>query len=70
MRYPIDFIGDRKSLVVNSRSDLLNWLKLLHPNMIDDIRKMYSNGVSDSVMDKYARYIKAPIRAANSGKGK
>ena len=58
MRYRIEFFGDRKSLVVNSRSDLLKWLKLLHPNTIEDIRKLYRSGVSDSVMEKYARYIK------------
>ena len=58
MRYRIDFVGDQKSLAVNSRSDLLKWLKQLHPNMIDDIRKIYSNGVSDSVMDLYEKYMR------------
>lgn len=58
MRYRIDFVGDQKSLAVNSRSDLLKWLKHLHPNMIDDIRKIYSNGVSDSVMDLYEKYMR------------
>lgn len=58
MRYRIDFVGDQKSLAVNSRSDLLKWLKQLHPNMIDDIRKIYSNGVSDSVMDLDEKYMR------------
>ena len=58
MRYRIDFVGDQKSLAVNSRSDLLKWLKQLHPNMIDDTRKIYSNGVSDSVMDLYEKYMR------------
>ena len=57
MRYRIDFVGDQKSLAVNSRSDLLKWLKQLHPNMIDDIRKIYRGGVSDSVMEVYQKYI-------------
>lgn len=57
MRYRIDFVGDQKSLAVNSRSDLLKWLKQLRPNMIDDIRKIYSNGVSDSVMEIHQKYI-------------
>lgn len=59
MRYRIDFYGDRQSLVVNSRKDLLDWLKLLHPNTIEDIRKLYNSGVSDSVIDVYDKYISA-----------
>lgn len=58
MRYRIDFIGDQKSLAVNSRSDLLKWSKQLPQNMIDDVRKIYSSGVSDSVMDLYKKYMR------------
>lgn len=58
MRYRIDFCGERQSLVVNSRRDLLDWLKLLHPNTIEDIRKVYKSGVSDSVMEIYEKYIR------------
>lgn len=58
MRYRIDFIGERRSMVVNSRKDLLSWLKLLHPNTIEDVRKVYESGVSDSVMDKYQKHIR------------
>lgn len=57
MRYRIDFAGNQKSLTVNSRSDLLKWLKMLHPNVIYDIRKIYNSGVSDSVMDIYYKQI-------------
>lgn len=58
MRYRIDFCGERQILVVNSRRDLLDWLKLLHPNTIEDIRKVYKSGVSDSVMEIYEKYIR------------
>ncbi|WP_270643950.1 hypothetical protein [Merdimonas faecis] len=57
MRYRIDFTGERRSMVVNNRSELLEWLKLLHPNTIEDIRKLYKSGVSDSVLETYQKYI-------------
>lgn len=63
MRYRIDFYGERRSMVVNSRKDLLDWLKLLHPGTIEDIRKLYNSGVSDSVMDAYVKYIGKEDRA-------
>ncbi len=58
MRYRIDFCGERQSLVVNSRRDLLDWLKLLHPNTIEDIRKLYNSGISYSVIGTYDKYIR------------
>ena len=57
MRYCIDFTGEHRSMVVNNRSELLGWLKLLHPNTIEDIRKLYRSGVSDSVLETYQKYI-------------
>lgn len=63
MRYRIDFYGDRRSMVVNNRKDLLDWLKLLHPNTIEDIRKLYNSGVSDSVIETYQKYIKSPYQS-------
>lgn len=59
MRYRIDFMGERRSMVVNNRSELLEWLKLLHPNTIEDIRKLYKRGVSDSVLETYQKCIRS-----------
>lgn len=59
MRYRIDFTGERRSMVVDSRKDLLDWLKLLHPNTIEDIRKLYASGVSDSVLEICQKYIRS-----------
>jgi len=59
MRYRIDFTGERRSMVVNNRSELLGWLKLLHPNTIEDVRKLYKSGVSDSVLEIYQKYIRS-----------
>lgn len=41
----------------NSRKDLLDWLKALKDEKVVDIRKVYKNGVTDSVMDNYRRYL-------------
>ncbi|HQL99851.1 MAG TPA: hypothetical protein PLH98_04730 [Ruminococcus flavefaciens] len=42
----------------NSRKDLLDWLKALKDEKVVDIRKVYKNGVTDSVIDNYRRYLK------------
>ena len=35
----------------------LEWLKLLKDEEITDIRKIYKNGVTDSVFEKYQNYV-------------
>jgi len=57
MRYRIEYADGRCCNYANSRSDLLDWLKLLSGEVITDIRKVYKNGIMDSVMDKYKNYI-------------
>ena len=37
---------------------LLDWLKALKDEKIVDIRKVYKNGVTDSVIDSYRSYLK------------
>ena len=44
-------------MMKENRSDLLHWLKILKDEQINDIRKIYKTGISDSVFDKYTRYI-------------
>ena len=58
MRYRIEYADGRCSNFANSRKDLLDWLKLLKHEKIADIRKVYKNGVTDSVLDNYRRYLK------------
>ena len=58
MRYRIEYADRRCCNFANSRKDLLDWLKLLKHEKIADIRKVYKNGVTDSVLDNYRRYIK------------
>ena len=57
MRYRIEYADGRCCNFANSRKDLLDWLKALKDEKIVDIRKVYKNGVTDSVMDIYRRYL-------------
>lgn len=56
MRYRIEYSGGRCCKVAGSSKDLIEWLRLLKDESITDIRKLYKSGVSDSVMEKYAKY--------------
>lgn len=57
MEYRIEYANGKCYNFAHSREDLIDWLKILKDEAISDIRKLYKNGVSDSVMDKYERYI-------------
>ena len=57
MRYRIEYADGRCCNFANSRKDLLEWLKLLKDEEITDIRKIYKNGVTDSVLEKYRNYV-------------
>ena len=57
MRYRIEYADGRCCNFANSRKDLLEWLKLLKNEEIKDIRKIYKNGVTDSVLEKYKNYL-------------
>lgn len=57
MKYRIEYADGKCNNYANGRKDLLEWLKLLKEEAISDIRKVYKSGVSDSVMEKYEKYI-------------
>jgi len=57
MVYRIEYENGKCCNFAHSRADLIDWLKILKDEAISDIRKLYKSGVSDSVMDKYERYI-------------
>lgn len=58
MRYRIEYADGRCCNFANSSKNLIEWLKLSKDETITDIRKLYKNGVSDSVMETYAKYIR------------
>lgn len=57
MRYRIEYADRKCCNFANGRADLLDRLKLLKDEVITDIRKLYKNGVSDSVLEEYEKYI-------------
>lgn len=56
MKYRIEYTG-KPCKVVNSSRELIQYLVNLKNETITDIRKLYKNGVSDSVMETYQRFI-------------
>ena len=57
MEYRIEYANGRCRNYAHSRKDLLEWLALLKDEVISDIRKVYKNGIEDSVLEKYECYI-------------
>lgn len=58
MRYRIEYTEGSCCSFANSRKDLVERLKTIKSETVTDIRKLYKSGVSDSVMGKYAGYIR------------
>lgn len=58
MRYRIEYVDGGYCNFANSRKNLLDWLKALKDEKVVDIRKVYKNGVTDSVIDSYRSYLK------------
>lgn len=58
MKYRIEFADRRCCSIANSRKELIQRLQTLDRGTVEDIRKIYKSGVSDSVKDIYDRYTK------------
>lgn len=59
MKYRIEFADRRCCSIANSRKELIERLQSLDRGTVEDIRKVYKSGVSESVIDIYERYITA-----------
>ena len=57
MKYRIEYAEGKCCNFANSSKELIGQLEQSKDETITDIRKLYKNGVSDSVMDVYAKYI-------------
>ena len=57
MKYRIEYTEGRYSDFANGRQELIRQIKAAAPGTIADIRKLYQSGVSDSVKEKYGKYI-------------
>lgn len=58
MTYKIEYADGKCCNFAYSHKDLIDWLYLLRDETITDIKKMYRNGTSVSVMDKYRKHMK------------
>ncbi len=56
MKYRIEYIDGRHCDFADSRKDLIK--KLQGDTGITDIRKVYKNGTTDSVMEIYKKYLR------------
>ena len=57
MTYRIEYENGQHCNYAHSRKDLLELLKILKNKQISDIRKIWKNGTSQTVMDIYKEYI-------------
>lgn len=62
MKYRIDDENGQHSRVVSNRDELLKQLKK-NADAVIDIVKEYKSGVSDSVQEKYEKYLKSPYQS-------
>lgn len=68
MEYRIEYARGKCRNYATNRKDLLEWLSILKDEVITDIRKVYKNGVEDSVLEKYQKYIKNSPAPADQSK--
>lgn len=57
MRYHIEYADGRACSFADGSRDLIEQLKHLKKETVEDIKKLYKSGVSDSVMEVYQKYI-------------
>ena len=57
MTYRIEYSGGKCCNYANSRADLLEWLRILRDEKIDDILKISKSGSITSVIEKYKKFL-------------
>ena len=57
MMYKIEYSGGKCCNYANSRADLLEWLRILRDEKIDDILKISKDGNMTSVIEKYKKFL-------------
>ena len=57
MRYRIEYTNGKYCSFANSSRDLIDRLRLLKDETVSDIRKIYRSGATDSVKEKYQKYL-------------
>ena len=57
MIYKIEYSDGKCANYASSRSDLLEWLRILRDEKIDDILKISKSGDITSVIEKYKKFL-------------
>lgn len=57
MMYKIEYDNGKCCNYANGRADLLEWLRILHDEKIDDILKISKSGDVTSVIGKYQKFL-------------
>ena len=57
MIYMIIYDGEKCANYAHSRADLLEWLRILRDEKIDDILKISKSGDVISVIEKYKKFL-------------
>ena len=57
MMYKIEYDNGKCCNYANGRSDLLEWLRILRDEKIDDILKINKSGDITSVIEKYKKFL-------------
>ena len=57
MIYKIEYSGGKCCNYANGRADLLEWLRILRDEKIDDILKINKSGDITSVIEKYKKFL-------------
>lgn len=57
MKYRIEYSNKRCCSIADSWKELIQLLQTSGSGIIEDVRKIYKSGVTDSVMEIYRQYI-------------
>ena len=57
MIYKVEYDNGKCCNYANSRADLLEWLRILRDEKIDDILKINKSGDITSVIEKYKKFL-------------
>ena len=57
MMYKIEYDNGKCCNYANGRADLLEWLRILRDEKIDDILKISKDGNMTSVIEKYKKFL-------------
>ena len=57
MMYKIEYDNGKCCNYAHSRADLLEWLRILRDEKIDDILKINKYGAITSVIEKYKKFL-------------